>query len=84
MNDCKQMPVANSGVKQYDSIAITCSYTGADGAVKDLSGVSIASQLRTNSGALISDMVISITDAAHFSFTTVRQQVNYQMVLRVY
>ena len=69
MNDCKQLPVASSGIKQFDSIAITCSYTGLDGAAKDLSGVSIASQIRTNSGALVSDMVVSITDAAGGLFT---------------
>ena len=69
MNDCKQLPVASSGIKQYDSIAITCSYTDVDGTAKDLRGVSIASQIRANSGALISDMGISITDAAGGLFT---------------
>ena len=69
MYDCKQMPVVSSGIKQFDSIAISCCYTGLDGAVMDLSGVSIASQIRTNSGALVCDMVVSITDAAGGLFT---------------
>ena len=63
------MPVASSGIKQFDSIAISCAYSDDTGAPRNLSGVTILSQIRSPSGALISDMVVSITDAAGGLFT---------------
>ena len=69
MTHCEPAPLNPPGIKQYDTIVLTCRYSDTLNEPRSLTGITIKSQIRSKMGALIDTLSVDIVDSGAGVFT---------------
>lgn len=69
MIHCEAAPLNPPGVKQYDTIVLTCTYSDSLNKPRSLDGITIKSQIRSKMGVLIDTLIVDLIDSSAGVFT---------------